>query len=336
MRDAHLRFEMARWQGDRLEETLAGEAEALLDWLDVTTVADVCPAGATADLATDILRDLQVTDELSALAVDVVRAVRDACMDSEFQLADLADADDVHQVVRVSVGMPQLRRRAIEALTDNPAYHELVVHVLYHGVKAFVLSENVVARKVPGASSLIKFGQRSLNSAVPGLEEGVDRRLQRFVQAQIGETLMESKRFIDGYLTSGAAHELVDTVAKSVGPTGLREVAELIDEGDAEALTLAMTPMVEHVLRSGLLGRLVGPVIERVVGEHGDETVTQLLDGWGFDRAALTMRLVQAARPIAAHAVDSGYLEQRLRVRLDAFYQSLDEAADRPPRPSTR
>ena len=42
--------------------------------------------------------------------------------------------------------------------------------MLYRGVKDYVLTENVLARRIPGASSIVRFGQRGLNTAAPGLE----------------------------------------------------------------------------------------------------------------------------------------------------------------------
>lgn len=325
LREAQVRFEMDRWQQPHLEQTLREETQALIEWLDTVTVADVLPAAATADLVDQVCAGLDVTDELVGLVVALVLAARTGLAGSEETFAEVVERDDMHDVVRIAIAMPDLRTRAIEAMTDNPAYHELVAHLLYHGVKAFMLCENVFARRVPGAQSLIRFGQRSLNTAAPGFEEGVDRTLQRFVQGQIGETLSDSKRFIEHYLTSGAADELVDAVYASMGPTRLREVGAVVSEDDAVELVEAARPMVEHVLRSGLAGRLASETIERVLTSYQDRPVLTLLGEFGLDRDVLLARLAQAGRPIAAHAVDTGYLEQRLRARLDAFYETLPE-----------
>lgn len=320
MREAHVRFELDHWRGERLEATLREEVQALVDWLDTVAVADVLPAGETAGLIAGMLGDIEVTEELVGVVVEVLLASMAAVTDSEATVTDVVEREDVHDFVRVAVEMPELRTRVIEALTDNPAYHQLVAHVLYHGVKAFVLSENIVARKVPGAQSLIKFGQRSLNTAVPGLEEGVDRRLQRFVQGQIGETLTDSKRFIEHYFTSGQSREFVDAAFTSLSASRLGEVGNVVSEDEAKSLARAMRPIAEQVLRSGLLGRLAEPTIERVLTSYGSRTVATLLDGLGLDREAMTARFIDAWRPLASHGVEAGYLEGRLRARLDAFY----------------
>jgi hypothetical protein len=43
----------------------------------------------------------------------------------------------------------------------------LISNVLYHGIKGFVLSENVFAQKIPGAASLLKLGQNAMSAASP-------------------------------------------------------------------------------------------------------------------------------------------------------------------------
>ena len=105
-----------------------------------------------------------------------------------------------------------VRDAVIAAVTASKGYRKLVSHVLYQGVKGYLLTENVVARKLPGASTLVKFGQKTMSAAAPNLEAGVDRRLTAFVEANLSETLRESRRYLEATLTPELLTEMADEV----------------------------------------------------------------------------------------------------------------------------
>lgn len=322
MLEAHVRFELARWEEDRLEQTVREEVEAAFDWLAGISVADLLPAAQTAQAVAALVDDIPVTDEFVGFVVDLILAGRATLLESDTTVSQTVRTDDVHSVVDQLSEMDELRGRAIGAVTGSTAYHQLVAHVLYHGVKAFVLSENVLARKLPGAQSLIRLGQRGLNSAAPGLEDSVDRQLKRFVQNQVGETLTDSRRFLDHILTGETAHNLVDEMLGELGPRPIGTLVESAEDGDVEALAVTAAPLARHLLDSGIAAALVEPALERVLTAYGECEVTALLADFGVDADLVATHLTALAAPSVETARATGFLEERLRERLGAFYDS--------------
>jgi len=316
----HVRFELARWQGENLPTSVQEESDALFAWLETVSVGDLLPAAETAAAVAAIVEQVPAGDEAVAFVVEALLAARASLRASDAVVFDAVAAGDLHELVDLLSGMDELRGRVLGAVTDNPAYHEFVAHVLYHGVKAFVLSENVFARRVPGAQSLIKLGQRGLNTAAPGLEANVDRQLRRFVQGQIGDTLSDSKRYLDQTLTGESAHELLDTILGDLGPRRLGELAAALDAEDLAELTEQAAPIVRRALRTGLVGRLLAPAIERVLTAYADCDAAAVLADLGVDRETLPGQLTSVLRPAVEHAHATGFLEERLRARLAAFY----------------
>lgn len=316
----HVRFELARWQGENLPTSVQEESDALFAWLETVSVGDLLPAAETAAAVAAIVEQVPAGDEMVAFVVEALLAARASLRASDAVVFDAVAAGDLHALVDLLSGMDELRGRVLGAVTDNPAYHEFVAHVLYHGVKAFVLSENVFARRVPGAQSLIKLGQRGLNTAAPGLEANVDRQLRRFVQGQIGDTLSDSKRYLDQTLTGESAHELLDTILGDLGPRRLGELAAALDAEDLAALTEQAAPIVRRALRTGLVGSLLAPAIERVLTAYADCDAAAVLADLGVDRETFPGQLTSVLRPAVEHAHATGLLEERLRARLAAFY----------------
>ena len=324
MLEAHIRFEVARWAPDRVAETLADEVDTVLGALASFTVADVLPAEPTAAGVAAAIGDVEVTDALLGLTVDILLAARAALAADPATVADAVRAEDLHAVVDLLSELDDLRGALVRAVTDNPAYHELIAHVLYQGVKAFMLTENVVARRLPGAQSLIRLGQRGLSSAAPGLESTVDRQLSRFVQNQIGATLNDSREFLEETLAGEPAHELVDTMLRTSGRTRLGEVADVVSDADVQALTEHAEPLLRHLLNTGLLARLLTPAIEQVLTVYAAEPVTGLLEEFGLERDVLIDHLLALAGPAITAARESGAIEERARDRLTPFYAAWD------------
>lgn len=320
MLEAHIRFEVDRWGPERVAATLAEEVDAVLDALAPLTVGEVLPAAETAAGVAAAIGDVEVTDALLGLTVDILLAARAAVAADPVTVADTVRAEDLHAIVDLLSELDDLRGALVRAVTDNPAYHELIAHVLYQGVKAFMLTENVVARRLPGAQSLIRLGQRGLSSAAPGLESTVDRQLSRFVQNQIGATLNDSREFLEETLAGEPAHELVDTMLRTSGRTRLAEAADIVSDADVQALTEHAEPLLRHVLSTGLLARLLTPAIDQVLTVYAPEPVTGLLEELGLERDVLIEHLVTLATPAITAARESGAIEEWARARLTPFY----------------
>jgi hypothetical protein len=319
---AHVAFELARWSGERSHDALRGEVEAVLEWAWRLPLVDLLPDDVPA-LVADTVAALPVTAETVDLAVEVVAAVDDALADSDLTLADLVQRENVDALVDLLASWEEPRGRAVAAVTSSEAYSRLVAHVLYLGIKAYLLTENVFARRVPGASALVRLGQRGLSSAAPSLEAGVDRQLTGFVQANIADTLAESRRYLDATLDQ---QTLVSMAAEAWGAVQSRGVAAMTDgvsSDDIDDLVRRSAPLVQDLLDSGLPSLLADRIARRVLDRYGDRPAGEVLESLGIERARLADDVTAWAAPALAHAAASGLLEARLRARLEPFYSAL-------------
>mgnify|MGYP002653035203 CR=1 FL=1 len=130
-------------------------------------------------------------------------------------------------------------------------------HVLYQGVKGYLLTENVVARKLPGASTLVKFGQKTMSAAAPNLEAGVDRRLTAFVEANLSETLRESRRYLEATPTPELLTEMADEVWTTLAD---RPVGEIIGVADPEGTREVVVAVGRSVTTNTSQGEQPGQV----------------------------------------------------------------------------
>lgn len=323
--ERHVEFELARWRGEELERTLAEEAAAWQAWLGTVTVGDLAPAEETARAVARLVATLAPSDEVVELTAEAVVAGRAALAETPVSVTDAVPREEVEQLAEVVGGMEDLRGTMIAAVTATSAYRSLVARVLYQGIKSYLLSDNPLARRIPGASSLVRLGQRSINTAAPGLESAVDRQLTAFVSANISETLGDSRHYLEQHLDADTLRELLDEAWAAAEGRQLGDLASVVADDEIRALVTAAGPLARHVLGGDQLAVVVEGLVTRLLEQHADLDVAGLLDRWGVDLPALVPTLADAMASAHGRAEVSGFLEARLRARLEPFYASLTD-----------
>ena len=321
MLEAHVQFELARWSDEGLHAAAAEEVAALYGWLANVPLATVAKRDHLLAAARRALVDTPLTDGLVAVIEDAVREVHGALRADDATLGDLLNRRQYDQLTESVVGMKPLRREVTRQIVDSSVYAMLVSNVLYNGIKSFVLTENVFARRIPGASSLLKFGQSALSSAAPNLEKGVDRQLVAFIRANIQDTLNESERFLNSVLDDAMIWQLADemwqsnarrTTAEMAGLVDAALLVDLVDFGKYAALHLRTTRLFETLLER---------VLDAFLVKHGAKTVAVLLEEMGLDQPRAVDALYSVAQPFVAQARNDDFLAARIRQRLEPFYK---------------
>jgi hypothetical protein len=256
------------------------------------------------------------------MVAEGVGAVHDALVRQDVPLSDLVTEEDYDVVVETVVGMRHLRQEVIDQITTSSAYSQLISHVLYNGIKDYLTSQNVLARRIPGASSMLRFGQNAVSAAAPGLERSVDRQLSAFIAGNVSETVQGSgaflARILDDDMIRAVAAELWTTNSTRTVP----EVAKLVsDPSVAEALDAA-GGVWEGLRETPLVAAAVVAAVEGFYAEHGERKPAELLEDLGITAETVVDVIAAAVLPGVRSAVASGFLEARIRARLEAFYSS--------------
>ena len=189
MRDAHVAYEMSRLTGPGLTESVSEEVESLFAWMSTAPLGEVVDTDALVAAVVRAVREIPDA-ETPGGSEEVTRALRAALASSPETVADIVSESDAVRWATTLASMDEARDELLTQLTSSGAYSRLVAHVVYYGVKNYLLTENALAKRIPGASSLVRFGQRRLTAAAPGLEQNVDRQLVAFVDASIADTCL--------------------------------------------------------------------------------------------------------------------------------------------------
>jgi hypothetical protein len=314
---------MSRLNGPGLAESVSTEVRSLFAWMGTAPLGEVLDTDAVVAAVVRAVRDLPDAETPGA-SQDVTRALRTSIADSPETVGDIVSEGDAVLWATTLASMDEARDELLTQLTSSGAYSRLVAHVVYYGVKNYLLTENALAKRIPGASSLVRLGQRSLTAAAPGLEKSVDRQLVAFVDASIADTVRESRRFIDRMLEEADVEQAASRGWTAVSDRPVAGAADILSEHDAEVLgdlawqqwtSLRLTPLVE---------RTVEAIVRSYLDENADRPVGDVLADLGVDAEWVTGWIGPLAESTVAHAVVADYVEQRVRARLTAFYAQYD------------
>lgn len=321
MLDAHVRFEVDRLTGEGLEASIRTEVEALFSWFDQVTLDELASAEQVTESAFTWIDAVSSADLLPYVEATLA-SLRASLAASPESVGDVVSQDDAVRWATSLAGMDDARGELLEQVTTSKAYSRLVAHVVYQGIKSYMLTENLLAKKIPGASSLVRFGQRSITAAAPSLEKNVDRQLIAFVDANIADTIRDSRRFIDSMMDPDAVGSMAAEAWTGVADRPVASLADLLTEDEVHTLAHLVWQQWSSLRETDLLRRLVADSVEGFFAAHGHWPVGTLLGDIGIDADVVLTAVLPLAQSSVEAAADAGYLEERVRERLSAFYDS--------------
>jgi hypothetical protein len=314
---SHVDYEVARWTGAQLAVSLEAEITAAFARLSDMPVANVLTV-EVVDRLLDIGLSITIRTEFAETVADGFSGVRRVASASGASTADLMDRADFENLVDVFIEMKQIQRVVIQQITESKAYSELISHVLYTGIKNYVLKESVVARRLPGASSLMRMGQHALSSAAPNMEKSIDRQLVGFVNANIQDSVRESRQ----YLETALDPELLRAVAAEFwdGNAGqpLSAAADLVSPDSMSAIAGSAADISAKLQKSAVFRELLTALARDFVAAHSDESVATLLGQVGVTESTVNAAVTRWI-PAVANLTDD-YVAARIEAELMGFY----------------
>lgn len=317
---AHVDYELQQYAPERLPAVVQDEVAALYAWLATIRVADlVHPPQLTAWLQRNVLER-----PLPPAVVDFVQenliVALELVQDDQTHVQDILTKPAFDRAVAAVGELGEMRRQIIHQVVSSSVYSRLVANVLYHGIKTFLVTENGMARAIPGATSLLRLSQNALNATVPQVEKNVDKQLVAFIDDNIQQTVAESENFLDSTLDAELVRRMGDELWESLSSTTLARLTRTLDKNAITAGSDVLQDIWQHLRTSALAQDITQAVVRSFFLRYGKQDVRALLEQIGLDEATAREELLALVAPVIEQARTSGYLEARLRARLAPFY----------------
>ena len=320
MLEAHVQFEMQRLNADNLKGTLDEEIASIFGWLEQVKIQEVVHEAQVSDWITRNVVEMPLSAEVSDFITENVIIAFEFLQEDKTRVDEILPRQLFDQSAVSLMGLSALRREVIRQIVASSAYSMLITHVLYHGIKGFVLTENSFTKNVPGVSSLLRLGKQALNTAALKMEMNIDEQLIAFINGNIKETVSDSEKFLDEALDDKSMHQLADEIWAANASSEMSKVAGYFDSRAIQGVSEAVQAFWLHYRTTALFRELVEGVVHSFFRRYGRKSVGAFLATVGVTQAMIAQEVHTFAIPVMEKALASNYLEQSIRRRLGAFY----------------
>lgn len=323
---AHVAFELEQWRGPAALQRLHEEVDAFWDWAEVTPLNDVVSGDTIRGVAERLALDMDLPDALAgiigAVADDLIRLD----LNRETLIQDVMDQRLFDDGVGLFIDLEELRSRLIKRVLDSPVYTALASDVLYQGIKDYIFSDSGAIRSIPGVSRLIKGSSSAVSRRLPGLEAQVEKRVKAYIENNTAKTLARSEQYLLDTLDEARIRALADELWAAVCSQPL-SVDDAVDADELQQLVDYGLRIWQELRQTEYLGQMVDEAVVAYFERHGRDVLTTLFGHVGVDRELLYQEAESLVPAVISGLDETGFLEDLVRRRLAAFYDSEAFAA---------
>lgn len=325
---AHIQYELAQLTPAALAPALRREVAALYGWLGAVQTGDLVKPEQLLAFVRRIVTEYPLPAEVSSFLHENAVIALELAQDEQGPLRLFVPDQVVAHVVEKIASMPAARQQITHRIVSSSVYSRLIANVLYHGIKSFLVSEHGVARTIPGAAAFVRMGQNALNAAAPRLEKNVDRQLLTFVNDNIQQLIAESETFLNRTLDEVLIHKVGDELWQSMKDEPLAQLAATLDKQALGGWTETGQDLWKQWQTTPLFDDILQAVVRSFFLRYGKRTVADVLALLGLNEETAARELQVLAEPVVERALASGYLEDRIRARLEPFYTGYFAAGE--------
>ncbi|MGO1750243.1 MAG: hypothetical protein ACTHZR_08220, partial [Marinobacter sp.] len=179
--ELHVKHEVASLKGAKLRKFLQQEADELLDHAGSLTLNRLASEGQVMETIQRVVVNMELDAGIPELAGEMAAEVLNAPVQATTALGEIVTREQATGFVEELLELRHQRERVISEIMAHPVYQELISNVVYQGVINYLYEDNLITKSVPGVGSMMKFGKRMANKAVPGLDETFERRFKAWL-----------------------------------------------------------------------------------------------------------------------------------------------------------
>lgn len=320
----HVQFEMDTLKGEGLKQTIQEEVSAMFSFLNEVSLNDFLSAEVIIDFYQRNVINLAIPQEIPQFVTECANKIHRSLDEDDTKLKEILSRELYDRFVRNTLGVESLRNEVISHVVSSTIFSMLITETLYGGIKAFAVSENLVMKNVPGASSLFNLGKGLLNKTTFGLSDNIathiDDQIKKFVKANIQSQLKNSEQFLVAAFDEKMIQQSGEEIWLKAGTYDTHLIAELIDKDQINALGADVRDFWSDFRQSDLFLTLSTKVIEYFFEKYGVKMIAPLLEDFGVNAEIVINELEESIIPIIENDRVQLYLEQRIRTRLERFY----------------
>ena len=320
--EAHVKHEVAALKGAKLKKFLEQEVDELLGYAEKVPLGRLISPEQVMGVIKRIAVNMELDGGIPELAAEMAAEVLKAPVQADTTLGEILSREQASGFIEEALELRQQRERIISEIMAHPVYQELVSNVVYHGLVNYLYEDNLITRSVPGVGSVMKFGKKMANKAVPGLDETFERRIKAWLAESLPGLIVRSEQFLHRALTDDELRDSVMAAWVSLENQTIAELQDGLGEVELQEFVVLGYDFWLNFRKTAYFEGCARAVVEHLFAKYGDRPVMDLLNDIGVTREVIVTEIAELGLPIIDVLHKEGYVEALVRRRLGSFYKS--------------
>ncbi|MFL1467426.1 hypothetical protein [Marinobacter sp. HN1S83] len=320
--EQHVKHEMAALKGAKLRKFVEHEVDELLRYADEITLGRITSEEQVMGVIQRIVVDMELGDGLPEMAAEMATEVLNAPVQAETTLGEILTREQATGFLEEALELRQQRERIISEIMAHPVYQELVSNVVYHGLVNYLYEDNLITKSVPAVGSVMKFGKRMANRAVPGLDETFERRIKAWLSDSLPGLINRSEQFLHRALSDSELRDSVMAAWVAVEDRTIEDLHEGLGDIQLQEFVVMGYEFWLQFRKTPYFEGCVRAVVSHLFAKYGDRPISDLLNDVGVTREVIMSEIDGFILPIVDVLREEGYVEALVRRRLSSFYKS--------------
>lgn len=320
--EAHVKHEVAALKGAKLKKFLEQEVDELLGYAEKVPLGRLISPEQVMGVIKRIAVNMELDAGIPELAAEMAAEVLKAPVQADTTLGEILSRKQASGFIEEALELRQQRERIISEIMAHPVYQELVSNVVYHGLVNYLYEDNLITRSVPGVGSVMKFGKKMANKAVPGLDETFERRIKAWLAESLPGLIVRSEQFLHRALTDDELRDSVMAAWVSLENQTIAELQDGLGEVELQEFVVLGYDFWLNFRKTAYFEGCARAVVEHLFAKYGDRPVMDLLNDIGVTRDVIVTEIAELGLPIIDVLHKEGYMEALVRRRLGSFYKS--------------
>ncbi|MFO1390687.1 MAG: hypothetical protein U1E94_00460 [Agitococcus sp.] len=318
--NAHKQHLLAQFAPEQVEATLSQEINAFLDWSQTQPINAVVKLADIQSIAQRYILQQAVSTGLHQQISHLIKAAINSPLNDKTYIHQLIEHKDYLAIVDKIASHEQLRKDLIHTAVGNPVYAKLLSDIVYQALNDYLVNENPLAKKVPGMSSLMKMGKGIMEST--GGNAAIESALKSYLHKNTQKIVDISEKILLKTLDAKQIHHVADQLWHKIKGAPLSIGKQYIADSDIDFAINEGLKVWNHFRKTTYAQEMLNELIAAWFNTFADRDGVSLLADLNISREQLVTEILVFAQPVIAQMLASGFIEQRIEVQLQAFYES--------------
>ncbi len=314
---AHVQHELASFRDEALARTVDAEVASLFAWFEEVRVNDVSSPARVLGVIDRCVIDFRVSGGIAELAGESANKVFSSERNAETRVCDVFPASFWEAFVDKAIALEPVRRDILRQISESDAYHDLISRLVQRGVRDLLFRS--------GARHERRWRLLDLDVAqrvTPELERFVRGAASRYLERNRERLGVVSRQILIDVVDDAVIRGAADDAWRVLSPMRLGELFAHISTWDLDDFIVLGYEFWLRFRKTRHFRAVTSEVVEHIFDKYGEDSVRALIEDMGVDEAMVREEVLAFLRPFVAEALASGYLEARIRARLETFYRS--------------